>query len=167
MLMRNGDLISTDIEKAEVFATHKQIVDLSISEKNFGAARAANRDLMEVYEMFPKEEKKTENELILAMEKKLNGETKAIAMATGSEMVAMLWEGKKMFEMKKQEKQLLEIGGQDGQGTSNTRSIQEQEAARVQAELEEKKRQAEIAKADGERKKRLEEEARLSNIYLT
>ena len=42
--------------------------------------------------------------------------------------------------------------------------LTEQEAARVQAELEEKKRQAEIAKADGERKKRLEEEARLAKI---
>lgn len=42
--------------------------------------------------------------------------------------------------------------------------LTEQEAARIQAELEEKKRQEEIAKAAGKKKARLEEEARLAKI---
>jgi len=86
MLMRNGDLVSTDIEKAECFATHKQIIDESMKEKNYTAARAANRDLMEIYDLFPKPQQPTNNMLIAKMEEKLaDGSSKAIAIATGPE----------------------------------------------------------------------------------
>lgn len=125
MLMRNGDLVSTDLEKAEVFATHKQIIDESIQEKNYAAARAANRDLMEIYEFFPKPTQPTNNMLIAKMEEKLaDGSSKAIAIATGPEFLAMLWEGKKLTAQKND---IIQIEMEEKSNEPNVRSIQEQE----------------------------------------
>ena len=109
MLMRNGDLVTTDIEKAECFATHKEIIDKSLEEKQYAVARSANRDLMEIYELFPKPQESTDNLLIQAMKKKLDGSTEAITMATGPEFLAMLWEGKKLIENKKHEASIIQM----------------------------------------------------------
>lgn len=135
MLMRNGDLIITDIEKAECFATHKQIIDEALEAKEFGAARAANRDLMEIYEFFPKERKESSNQLIVEMEKKLKdgSSNKVIAMATGPEFIAMLWEGKKLAQEKKDIIQVVEVREDE----SNVRSIQEQETNSKEEDKEE------------------------------